>query len=317
MKRDVSIELYRCFLMFGICWLHCCSQGGRFEETKWIYYLMRPCVVGFVFISGWFGLKLNVRKVAALLFTGATCAVIAVGMKIIICRDGRMAEAIYSFVNGYWFLWAYLVLLLISPIINAALEGDRTVVNHRIFPLLLIVFGWSFLTHIPIIKGFVPASAGVTAQSFLMMVGVYAIARIVRDRGYDHYLRGGCFWFLVFCSIIMCALGFSHYDSPFALLVAIGAFQLVRKVNLPCGFFSIVILMISPSMFAVYILHQTFYGFQFVRYGMKVSGRIITSDAFFQTLCAAILVFFSCIALDICRRVCISGIIKLLKIIKK
>lgn len=26
-------------------------------ETMNIYYLMRPCVVGFVFIAGWFGIR--------------------------------------------------------------------------------------------------------------------------------------------------------------------------------------------------------------------------------------------------------------------
>lgn len=32
-------------------------------ETMNIYYLMRPCVVGFVFITGWFGIRSGGGKV--------------------------------------------------------------------------------------------------------------------------------------------------------------------------------------------------------------------------------------------------------------
>ena len=275
-------------------------------ETMSIYYLMRPCVVGFVFITGWFGIRSRVwLKSVKLIFASAICALISIGLKVMY-SDWRGVgvhanDFLHSFVTGYWFLWAYVALMLISPILNAALEGDRKTVNARVVPFFVLIFGWAFLTHIPGVKSFVPQTSGVTALSCLMMAAVYLTARIIRLREYDRYLRGWKFWCVVGISAIVCAAGFSHYDSPLALIVAIGLFQLVRKLRLSeC--LSRVVLWVAPSMFAVYILHQTYRGFNFVSMGMRVGDSMGIASACIQTLVAAVVVFVSCVGVDGLRR---------------
>lgn len=47
--RSAGIELFRVVLMFGICLLHSIGQNGC--PGSWLTYLLRPCVVAFVFIS--------------------------------------------------------------------------------------------------------------------------------------------------------------------------------------------------------------------------------------------------------------------------
>lgn len=240
-----------------------------------------------------------------LIFTSAICAVMSIGLKIVTSGwqgFGTFAgDFLHSFAIGYWFLWAYVALMLLSPILNAALEGERKEVNARVIPLFVLIFGWAFLTHVPGVKLLVPHTAGVTALSCLMMAAVYLAARIIRLREYDRYLQGWKFWSIVGLSTVLCAAGFSHYDSPFALIVAVGLFQLVRKLKLP-EWFGRIVLWIAPSMFAVYILHQTYRGLNFVGLGMRIGESMGISCAIIQTFVAAVIVFVSCVAIDGLRR---------------
>lgn len=275
------------------------------SEAMNVYYLMRPCVVGFVFITGWFGIRSGGIKSLKLVFTSAICAVMSIGLKVVTSGwhgfGTFVGDFLHSFVTGYWFLWAYVALMLLSPILNAALEGERKDVNARVIPIFLLIFGWAFLTHIPGVKALVPHTAGVTSLSCLMMAAVYLAARLMRLREYDRYLQGWKFWSIVLVSLVMCAAGFSHNDSPFALIVAVGLFQFIRKLRLP-EWFGRIVLWIAPSMFAVYILHQTYRGFGFVGYGMHVSERIGVPSTYLQTFIAAVVVFVSCVAIDGMRR---------------
>ena len=192
--------------------------------------------------------------------------------------------------------------MMLAPILNFALEGDNAIVGKRVLPLLVIVFVWSFLTHIPIIKSYIPSTSGVTALSFLTMAGIYIVARLMRIRRYDQQMNHWALLIAFVASVGLCCIGFSHYDSPCALIVAVGVFQIVRHVHLPkrlAGF----ILLISPSMFPVYILHQTYSGFGFVNMGMRAGAAIGISNLWLLTFFAALVVFVSCIATDLIRRV--------------
>ena len=86
--RNPSIEFCRCLFMFGICWLHCCQQGGRQSETMHIYYLMRPCVVGFIFITGWFGIRFNFSKIIRLILISFVGAISSIGIKYLVNQTG-------------------------------------------------------------------------------------------------------------------------------------------------------------------------------------------------------------------------------------
>lgn len=72
MKRDCSIELYRVILMFGIVLLHTVGKGD--VRAPWIGCLLKFCVTGFVFISGYFGIKFSWGKIGRLYAVAAFCA---------------------------------------------------------------------------------------------------------------------------------------------------------------------------------------------------------------------------------------------------
>ena len=64
MKRNASIELLRIVMMFGIVLLHVCGQGKY--RCVWPSNLLCVAVVGFVFISGYFGIRFTLSKFVSL-----------------------------------------------------------------------------------------------------------------------------------------------------------------------------------------------------------------------------------------------------------
>ena len=79
--RNASIECYRVLLMLGICLLHSITQGPYNKD--WFIFgvagpskLLATCVNGFVFISGWYGIRTNFRKIARLYLVGLYCGLV-------------------------------------------------------------------------------------------------------------------------------------------------------------------------------------------------------------------------------------------------
>ena len=53
-----------------------------------IYYLMRPCVVGFIFITGWFGIRFNFSKIIRLILISFVGAISSIGIKYLVNQTG-------------------------------------------------------------------------------------------------------------------------------------------------------------------------------------------------------------------------------------
>ncbi len=73
-QRETNIEVYRVALMFGICLLHTIGFGGY--SMPWMQNVLLSCVVGLVFISGWFGVKFSWWKLVRLYGIGFYCAMV-------------------------------------------------------------------------------------------------------------------------------------------------------------------------------------------------------------------------------------------------
>lgn len=76
MKRNSVIDVYRVCLMFGICLLHAITQGGH--NVSWASNILQWCVPGFIFISGWYGIKFSPGKVLKLYGISLYCAAVFV-----------------------------------------------------------------------------------------------------------------------------------------------------------------------------------------------------------------------------------------------
>lgn len=258
MKRNSSIELYRVLLMLGVCVLHAMTMCGHNSGPIWgrFTYVLYSCVVGFVFISGWFGIDFKFRKLLRLWGVAFYAAFVA----IVVSVWGGMGDwrlSVSDILRTNWFLNGYCVLMLLAPLVNLAVERRF---YSPVCCLLTLVFGWAFLTTVPGIKHCVPRAAGVADYSGLTLVGIYALARVIRVEEVETWLstKMRTLVFVVSLTAVFCHL--SAYASPFAFGLAAMAFLFVKGVQIPIWLERIAIWM-APSMFAVFLIHSNRLGF--------------------------------------------------------
>lgn len=150
--RNSNIEMLRFLMMFGICMWHILMHGfglrhmatnemhPSYEQILALCFLV-PATNCFMFISGYFGLKLKREKLISL-FVQATfyyllCIIIRdtcsfglwIGLSYIIKNP-------FPLTNGaWWFLTWYIVIMIISPLVelNGGKKRDSLITSMMIF----------------------------------------------------------------------------------------------------------------------------------------------------------------------------------------
>ena len=316
--RNAKLDCYRVCLMFGICLLHSITQGGN--NVVWAANLLDWCVPGFVFLSGWLGIRFSCLKLIKLYGISFYCAVCYILFDTLASGWSEEIHIVdigvrcYHIAMGQWFLNAYAALMCFAPLLNLACtqlivtkwdSSQGRKVLQVISPLLLCVFGWSFATTFPIVGKILPQSAGVTAYSFLMMVGVYTGARCLRLN--DHWIRPLIFKqkVVVIVGACLCLLamiiGLEDYNSPFSFCFAALCFyffsqvQVTSKVGMACVW-------LAPSMFSVYLMHSLGCAWEYLK-GVEayLLGKGLPLVVVF--VCTAVAIFSVSVLLDIPRRI--------------
>ena len=215
--------------------------------------------------------------------------------------------------TSQWYLNAYAVLMCFAPIVNCvyeyiekmALQQRKKILVGVTAPLLLCTFGWSFATTLPYIGKYLPHTSGLTAYSFLTLLGAYAAARtlhILDDDGKLDFLLNHRRWLFMGISacLVMCAVGFNDYNSPFALILAGGVLLLLKDQNMPIWVERICV-WLCPSLFSVYLIHSHGYAWGYLKevQDWLLSCGIPLGIAYLFT---AIVVFIVCLLADLPRR---------------
>ena len=151
MKRESNIELCRILAMLLVLLLHANYFSlGEVEysdiQVNKVGALLKAfaeqlciiCVNVFVLISGWFGIRPNVKGGLSLLFQVFFYHILVVLLFLCIGEPVSLEQVLDGFYFGspYWFVMSYLILYAISPILNAFIESS----TPRIFASVLIVF---------------------------------------------------------------------------------------------------------------------------------------------------------------------------------
>lgn len=303
-KRDAAIEVYRVFLMFLICLLHSVSQG--IAQNPYLESGLLWAVCGFVFISGWFGIHFSPSKFLRLFFMGMVCGGIALMLAYIVGLPLN-SEAIVFMTMRQWFLCAYLVLMLLAPFINTAIDNLPSIRNGAIAIIILAI--WNWLSTSRIVNDWGPMTSGLGNYSFIMMLIVYIAARMIRKchdkRNFApesiHFPRLEYCILLVFIILMLCwRIHLGDYSSPLSLAMASLVFFLFLRIKLKPQLERI-ILFIAPSMFSIYLIHTNKLGFTaikelellLVRHGIPLLVTIPLT---------ALSVFIVCLGIDLVRR---------------
>lgn len=303
--RNPSIELYRVGLMFGICLLHSITFGPY--KCVWASNILESCVVGFVFISGWFGVKFSWRKLAKLYGIGLYAALVF-GLLSWLIGDvdtfcGALMLGWHKLTHGFWFLHAYAFMIMLSSAINALICG-----GGGIYPLLCLVWIWGFGRTLPYGTEILPATAGLDSYGGVTLMAIYAAARWCSVNKIEKIKAGWLFaalpvlWFLT-------GIGLGDYNSPFAFALAGVMFLLFLKVKVPmllCRSVSF----LATSMFSVYLIHTNEVGERFIKYIETLVIANIFDCPAIAVFVSAIIVLICAILLDIPRRFCMARFIR-------
>lgn len=297
-ERNCSVELYRVLLVFGICFLHSVSQG--IYKIGWLVNSLLFCVDGFVFITGYYGASFKWSKIFRLygtaIYTGSVVWLIASYYGYIEVNDwGYYLKHIKSCALNLWFFNGYIILLCFTPIIEKILlNKDRIRV---LLPILLLVFGWAFLGSSPYLSSFLPKATSVGAYSGLTLLGVYVCGRLARMFEVKATLKKWQMTLLSLGCLVICMLGFGNYASPFAVLLSMSLFYYF-KLQSSRKFIQKTINLLGPSLLSVYLLHSNKIGFM----AIKDIETWLPFRGVLGCFCCAILIFCSCLILDIPRR---------------
>ena len=295
MRQNGGVESLRLLLMFGITFLHQLGEfgvGGTFLGRA-----CNVCVVGFVFISGWYGIKFSVVKLVRLYGLGLFAAILTAIVLKFPGGEGVIACA-SKFLGYFWFLHAYAVLMCLSPILNLAFSDDVSEAARRriLVPVLVLVFGYCFLAALPVLRDWMPQFAGNSVHGFLTLVGIYVTAKWGRVLAVDRVSAKWCAGIALLC-LVPCGLGFGKYNSPFALVLAGALFLLLYKLNMSERVGE-TFAFLGRSMFSVYLLQIGFVGL-LLPSKIKMLGFFGYTGAFVS----ASSVFLACLGVDLARRV--------------
>lgn len=194
-NRDWRIDFYRVACMFGICMLHALEQAGFADEHRGLNDLMTPSVVGFMFISGYFGIRLRAIRIIELLGTALYCFAVAGLVRWFFGSDGSIVivEQMYDCACHAWFLWLYIAVMLMAPLLEPLFDGRRNTADllRMVAPFLFLVFGWSYFSFaLTRVRLYLPIAGGFGAFTVLTFIGIYVAARTCRSVALQDKLSG-------------------------------------------------------------------------------------------------------------------------------
>lgn len=326
--REYSVEVFRIIMMFGICFLHAISFGRL--GTPIYNSAAMFCVNGFVLISGYFGCKFRISKVISLYAVAAWCIAVGLFAKVYVGGETLQPGFCDLFLRefkGYWFLHAYVALMLTAPLFDLALNSPEVANRRRLWavaaPFIFLVFGWGWMQtlgrsffgdaakYFPPIPGY---SGG--GYAYLVLAGTYVAGRVVRKLEPFNLPAK----ILSVAGILLCYVAttylpawlkinsrlFACYCSPFVLMMAVFAFIAIKAVKFPKPL-GVAACWVAPSLFAVYLLHTTKFGFGMIRtivQNMSSKGM----DPLLAYVTTAAILLIGCIALDLPRRLMFSSV---------
>lgn len=187
-ERQSNIELLRIVAMFLVLFVHVnyfslgapdVSEISIFPLSSFFRIefeaLALVCVNVFVLISGYFGIKPKIRSIANFLFQIVFSQFIIYALCVVF---NKIDFSYYDFAKNIipqkqWFIWAYLGLMLVSPMLNSFVENTSKKelgMYLLIFFMLQFVSGW-------LIEYWDWYGGGYSTISF---VGLYLLARYIK-----------------------------------------------------------------------------------------------------------------------------------------
>lgn len=341
-KRDANIELLRIVAMLMIITLHFNSRSnallvlGEPASSVQIFatVLEAIAITGvnvYVLISGYYlsSSKVRLSKVLllilqvyfyTLLISGAMMFVGAYSVKPEDKLDRALRYLFPISSEHYWFVTAYVIMYVLAPVMNAAVN---TLKRKQLKTVIIGLLTWFCF-----IKSIVPVKFGTDRMGydFGWFICLYLIAAYIRK--YNIVLfRDAKKSALVYLISVVVIAAFSlvfykinfdtgnfnyyaevpcHYNFFFALTGALGLFSVFRFMRLKENLLADVIRIIAPYTLGVYLLHMHFeIADRWVEWIEQIIGETPLDNVltfFIHLVVSVLIVFFAGIFVDWIRK---------------
>lgn len=247
--RNMTVEYLRVIFIFLIVLLHILwkDYGGIYlmpsNQSTEAYIqlgltnLTSIGVTGFILISGYYGVKLKISRILFLWIQTTTYALASVLVISIFFGGSFIKKTVDAplmlFDGGWWFVTDYLVLMLLSPFLNAGLD----ILNKR--QLLFIIWVISFIMY-----GAEWFHAKDASMPLLLFFNTYLVGRFIKLYPINFVLK---FKYPIFI------IGLSLLIVEPMILHAIG---LDGKMKFVSGNFNVLVLITDISLLQICLSHQ-------------------------------------------------------------
>ena len=287
--RNSNIELLRIVSMLMVVVLHFNNYGANTgivnmpevltERLTWGFLVESLCLVAvncFVLISGYFSIKLKVRSLLKFylqcfiigLFSYLFYIGLSGGFSTWQSAEGLftmkiLIERLLAFThNGWWFVVSYVGLMLLSPLLNSAVDNmtrKRFLHSLILFSIVILYLGW-----------YQKVEVTNYGNSLISFIWIYLLGRYIGKhvqiesiRKYRWlWLAGYLISALALFGMIMLRYHFSiemhyplDYNNPFVVVAA----MMLLLFFLSFSFRSKVINGIASSVFAAYLIQESCY----------------------------------------------------------
>ncbi|GFI34073.1 hypothetical protein IMSAGC014_00562 [Bacteroidaceae bacterium] len=317
--RQSNMELLRIIAMLMVLTLHATYETFRYpraayvseEPLSWLGIITTGtacigCVDIFVLITGWFGIRFKVRNILRLVFQVAFAVTIA--LLALTLWQGEVPAGLLSILKmyyGYWFVNSYLILYLLSPVLNAFVEHcDEMDLRKFLLTFYAFVVPASFI--------FSDLNRGFAAVPF---IGLYLLGRYVRlymaprlsacPRSYFLYFWTGC---IVLSALTLWTAGFAPqivigalvpmataYTNPITIASGVALLLYFSRIH----FTSRIVNWLAAGSFMAYLTHQQVlvrpYYFEIIR---RFDNQFATSLFILATFGTICLIFILSVCLD-------------------
>ena len=341
-KRDANIELLRIVAMLMIITLHFNNQSkallvlGEPASNVQIFatVLEAIAITGvnvYVLISGYYlsSSKVKLSKVLLLILQVyfytllISCAMMFVGAYSVKPEDKLDRALRYLFPissEHYWFVTAYVIMYVLAPVMNAAVN---TLKRKQLKTVIIGLLTWFCF-----IKSIVPVKFGTDRMGydFGWFICLYLIAAYIRKYNVVLFIDAKksalvylvsvvviAAFSLVFYMINLATGNFNyyaqvpcHYNFFFALTGALGLFSVFRFMRLKENLLAEVIRIIAPYTLGVYLLHMHFeIADRWVEWIEQIIGETPLDNVlmfFIHLVVSVLIVFFAGIFVDWIRK---------------
>ena len=262
--RNANIELLRIFFMFVILFHHFFSHGlniGRIgsEEVPInpvnninasLCLLTHFGVIGFMFISSYYGINLRISKVCKLwvqlLFYSL---IIFIGYSLFY-HSFSINQFILSLLplRIWWFVKCYFFVMLLSPIINAGISN----IKKQTFLFIVVSIGVILYFSRFILKE--------SSFNLELLLYIYILGRYLR-----HY---PIYWLEKYCDIILFVNSIILFTIPLLLL----AFHISSPLRWLWSSYNILVLIEAISCFYTFLHHKPFFKSSF---SINISSNVL------------------------------------------